>query len=71
MLRQVLMESFTGIEVWTAGLDVAMGNPDTVYLYMVYKHFVRLIQKLTNELIMLNTNASNANQSGRSFKYSY
>ena len=62
MLRQVLIESFTGIEVWTAGLDVAMGNPDTVYLYMVYKHFVRLIQKLTNELIMLNTNASNAVQ---------
>ena len=62
MLRQVLMESFTGIEVWTAGLDVAMGNPDTVYLYMVYKHFVRLIQKLTNELIMLNTNAANAVQ---------
>ena len=62
MLRQVLIESFTGIEAWTAGLDVAMGNPDTVYLYMVYKHFVRLIQKLTNELIMLNTNASNAVQ---------
>ena len=62
MLRQVLMESFTGIEAFTGGLDVAMGNPDTVYLYMVYKHFVRLIQKLTNELIMLNTNASNAVQ---------
>ena len=62
MLRQVLMESFTGIEVWTSGLDVAMGNPDTVYLYMVYKHFVQLIQKLTNELIMLNTNAANAVQ---------
>ena len=62
MLRQVLMESFTGIEAFTGGLDVAMGNPDTVYLYMVYKHFVRLIQKLTNELIMLNTNALNAVQ---------
>ena len=62
MLRQVLMESFTGIEAFTGGLDVAMGNPDTVYLYMVYKHFVKLIQKLTNELIMLNTNASNAVQ---------
>lgn len=62
MLRQVLLESFTGIEAFTGGLDVAMGNPDTVYLYMVYKHFVRLIQKLTNELIMLNTNASNAVQ---------
>ena len=62
MLRQVLMESFTGIEAFTGGLDVGMGNPDTVYLYMVYKHFVQLIQKLTNELIMLNTNASNAVQ---------
>ena len=62
MLRQVLLESFTGIEAWTPALDVAMGNPDTVYLYMVYKHFVQLIQKLTNELIMLNTNASNAVQ---------
>ena len=62
MLRQVLMESFTGIEAFTGNLDVAMGNPDTVYLYMVYKHFVQLIQKLTNELIMLNTNEANAVQ---------
>ena len=59
MLRKVLLESFTGIEAFTADLDVRMGNPDTVYMYMVYKHFVTKIQDLTNELTVLNTEAAN------------
>ena len=64
MLRKVLLESFTGIEAFTADLDVKMGNPDTVYMYMVYKHFVTKIQDLTNELTVLNTEAANeTNQS--------
>jgi len=64
MLRKVLLESFTGIEAFTAQVDVRMGNPDTVYMYMVYKHFVTKIQDLTNELTVLNTEAANeTNQS--------
>ena len=64
MLRKVLLESFTDIEAFTADLDVKMGNPDTVYMYMVYKHFVTKIQDLTNELTVLNTEAANeTNQS--------
>lgn len=59
MLRKVLLESFTGIEAFTAEVDVRMGNPDTVYMYMVYKHFVTKIQDLTNELTVLNTEAAN------------
>jgi len=59
MLRRVLLESFTGIEAFTSDLDVKMGNPDTVYMYMVYKHFVTKIQDLTNKLTVLNTEAAN------------
>ena len=59
MLQKVLMESFIGIEAFTGSLDVKMGNPDTVYMYMVYKHYVKKIQELTNELTILNTEAAN------------
>ena len=77
MLHKVVLESFTGVEAFTADVDVRMGKPDTVYMYMVYKHFVIKIQDLTNELTVLNTEAANelnqakltANTSIRQRKY--